>query len=344
MVQLVALSELPLHETGKGKNRLQRLQAIVIAGPTASGKTALAVEVAEILGGPVINADSMQVYDLLPVVTARPTPEEMRRIPHLLFGHVHPSEAYSVARYLDDINPILADLAQQGTTPVIAGGTGLYFKAMLEGLAPVPEIDAGIRRSLRERGLSEPGALYRELETADPQAAATLKPGDSQRIIRALEVVLSTGKPLAWWQNREPRAPALQADACLKIVLLPEREVLRERIAQRFENMMETGALEEIEALLSLGLPKVLPAMRAIGVPQLARHVKGECDLAEAVELAVNATRQYAKRQSTWFRNQFGYQRSGTSSGYANWNFCDTVKTAEALIKVQIKDVVNHKR
>jgi len=318
------------------------LKAIVIAGPTASGKTTLAVDTARMLGGPVINADSMQVYDWLAIITARPTSDEMLGVEHLLFGHVHPSRAYSVAQYLGDVAPVLAGLDARGLVPVIAGGTGLYFKALFEGLAPVPDIDDAIRQSLRGRGLSESGALYHELQSHDPQAAAALEPGDSQRIIRALEVVLSTGKTLAWWQDKQQQEPILRAEECLKIVLLPERDIVRARIAERFEKMVTAGVVEEIEALLALGLPAELPAMRAIGVPQLARYINGDCDLSDAVQLAVNATRQYAKRQSTWFRNQFGKLPASETDPFSNWHFCPTIEAASTLINSCKEKIVNH--
>ncbi len=287
------------------ENGLKRLDAILIAGPTASGKSALAVDVAREYGGAVVNADSMQVYDILRVLTARPQPQEMKGVDHFLFGHVDPSITYSVARYLEDVRPVLHQLKAEGSLPVITGGTGLYFKALLEGLSAVPPIDPALRAEIRERASHDLEEVYRELALLDVEGAAQLKPGDSQRICRLLEVVRSTGKPLSWWQARERTRPILDSGSCLKIVLAPDRKALRHKIAARFGSMIENGALEEVEQLLAMRLSPDLPSMRAIGVSQLRDYLSGKTGREEAVRLAVTATGQYAKRQSTWFRNQF---------------------------------------
>ena len=279
--------------------------AILIAGPTASGKSALAVEMAKKLDGVVINADSMQVYGILKEITARPDDQEMQGIEHLMFGHVHPAKPYSVAVWLQEAGESLERARLQGKIPILVGGTGLYFKGLLEGLSAVPEIDPVIRRHLRDASDHDIAPLYRELAELDNVAASRLEPGDSQRIVRALEVVKSTGKPLSWWQVQKKQEPVLRSDDCEKIVLLPDRDVLKARIANRFANMVDNGAIEEVEKLLELGLDTEMPAMRAIGVMQLANYLKGEIPLEEAMELSVIATRQYAKRQMTWFRHQF---------------------------------------
>ena len=278
---------------------------ILIAGPTASGKSALAARLAQ-SGGAVINADSMQVYDLLQVLTARPGSEELSLAPHHLFGHVSPAAAYSVARWLDDVKPVLDELAARGARPVFAGGTGLYFKALLEGLSQVPPIEPEIRQSLRKAAQTDLARLYGELERADPESRCRIKPGDSQRIVRALEVVRSTGKPLSWWQAQDGGRGQLAAKDCIKVVLEPDRTGLRARIAARFSDMMKAGAIDEVRALLALDLPGDMSAMRAIGVREIAACLEGTLSVEAAIDKAVTATAQYAKRQSTWFRNQFG--------------------------------------
>lgn len=298
---------------------------ILIAGPTASGKSALALRLAR-ADGAVINADSMQVYDVLQVLTARPGKEEASVVPHHLYGHVNPGEAYSVARWLYDVEQVLDDLDRRGMRPVFTGGTGLYFKALLEGLSQIPPIDEDIRRALREAAETDLATFYDELEKADPESWRRIKPGDSQRIVRALEVVRSTGKPLSWWHSRDGGKGLLAAKDCIKVVLEPDRLQLRERIAARFHAMMEEGAIEETRALLALNLPGDKPAMRAIGVREIAACIGGDLSREAAIEKAVIATAQYAKRQSTWFRNQFG----------ADWLRFDDADAAFAGISGQL--------
>lgn len=280
-------------------------KAILIAGPTASGKSALAINLAKKHDGIVINTDSMQVYSVLHQLTARPDEHEMDGIDHQLFGHIHPSQAYSVAEWLNEVSDLLGKIGASNQTPIFVGGTGLYFKAMLEGLSEVPPIDRDLRRELRDKSLVDLEALFRELQSLDPVGAAKLEAGDSQRIVRALEVVKSTGKSLTHWQNQKPGPSILSAGDCQKIVLSPPRPLLHERIAFRFDKMVDSGAIEEVKALLELGLDQEMPAMRAIGVSQLQDHIEGKTSLEQAIELSVIATRQYAKRQSTWFRHQF---------------------------------------
>ncbi len=280
-------------------------KAILIAGPTASGKSALAIKLAKKYDGIVINTDSMQVYSVLHQLTARPDEDEMDGVDHHLFGHIHPSQTYSVAGWLNEVRCFLGNITTRNKTPIFVGGTGLYFKAMLEGLSEVPLIDPDLRRKLRDASLVDLEALFRELQLLDPVGAAKLEAGDSQRIVRALEVVKSTGKSLTHWQNQKPGPSILRAEHCKKIVLSPPRPLLHERIAHRFGNMVDNGAVEEVKTLLELGFDREMPAMRAIGVSQLQDYVEGKTSLDEAIELSVIATRQYAKRQSTWFRHQF---------------------------------------
>jgi len=280
-------------------------RCILIAGPTASGKSGLAVDLAGRYNGVVINADSMQVYDVLNVLTARPDPSEMAGIEHRLFGHISPDQLYSIALWLEEVRKLIEAVEKKGQTPILVGGTGLYFKALLEGLSPVPKIDADIRRELRERSEGELSDLYRELGELDPVSAGLLRPTDSQRIVRALEVIKSTGKPLPWWQSRDGGAGLLAKRNPARVLLMPERKVLHERIEQRFHRMMDSGALEEVRQLLALDIDPKMPVMGAIGVRQLAKALDGTLELEEAIGLSVIATRQYAKRQTTFFRHQF---------------------------------------
>lgn len=310
-------------------------EAVLIAGPTASGKSGLAIEVAKTVEGAVVNADSMQVYDVLSVLTARPDPNNTESIEHLLYGHVHPSHGYSVAQYLADVSAVLKKLKRDGVVPVFTGGTGLYFKALLDGLSEVPPIDETLRAEIRNRIETDLAGAHEELRRMDPEGAKRIKPGDSQRVSRALEVVHSTGKPLAWWQGRTRQQPLLSAGNCLKIVLMPDRAVLRQRIAQRFGRMIEEGALDEVQVLVDLELSKDLPAMRAIGVKPLASYLGGEMALDEAIRQSVTATHQYAKRQSTWFRNQFLAQNPGdTRSG---WALAGSPEAAMAMVQEFVK-------
>jgi tRNA dimethylallyltransferase len=280
-------------------------RCILIAGPTASGKSGLAVDLARRHNGIVINADSMQIYDVLNVLTARPSADDMANVEHLLFGHIHPSTPYSIAKWLHEASSAISSVEGKGMTPILVGGTGLYFKALLEGLSPVPEIDGEIRRHLRERSETDVGGLYSELQQLDPVSHGLLRPSDSQRIVRALEVVKSTGKTLPWWQERDTDTGFLAGKKPNKILLMPERLLLHERIEQRFKSMIDHGALEEVRQLIGLGIDENMPPMRAIGVRQLAGHIAGDLTIDEAIELSVIATRQYAKRQTTFFRHQF---------------------------------------
>ena len=277
---------------------------ILIAGPTASGKSALALELAAKLGGVIINADSMQVYRDLRIITARPTPDEEKRVPHRLYGHVDAAENYSVGRWFGEAAAALADTFGQGRPAIMTGGTGLYFSTLTRGIAAVPPVPAEIRRVVRNRLTTEGvAALHQELSKRDPATAARLKPGDRARITRALEVVLATGRSLTQWH--EDNMPArLDLAAAAKVFLMPNRDELGLRIDARFDAMMAAGALEEVRAFAARNLDPNLPAMKAHGVPWLIRHLKGEIAMAEAVAQAKRDTRRYTKRQATWFRNQ----------------------------------------
>jgi tRNA dimethylallyltransferase len=283
---------------------MRKPDAILIAGPTASGKSALALALAEKLAGTIVNADSMQVYRDLRVITARPTAQEERRVPHRLYGHVDAAENYSVGRWCRDVGKVLGELKAQGRTAILVGGTGLYFKALTAGLAAVPPIPSDIREQVRGRLRSEGvRALYEDLRARDPQTANRLMPNDRARISRALEVMLATGRSLTDW-HREGMPPLLDAGRAAKVFITCERAELVRRIETRFAAMLDAGALEEVRALAARRLDPSLPAMKAHGVPWLIRHLNGEISLEEAAAGAVMDTRRYAKRQLTWFRNQ----------------------------------------
>ena len=275
---------------------------ILIAGPTASGKSALALEMAARHGGAVLNADSMQVYRELRILTARPTPEEEARAPHRLFGHVSVRDAYSVGRWLDDVAGALAWCAGAGYRPIIVGGTGLYFKALLEGLAPIPSVAPEIRAHWRrEAGVRTAPELHKVLAERDPEMAARLDPGDTQRIVRALEVIDSTSVSLAEWQRR-PGTPLIREHEAECYVVSRSREEVRRRVDTRFDAMMAAGALEEARAIAALDLDPELPAARAHGLRPLLAYLRGKMTLDAAVEAGKLETRQYVKRQEIWLR------------------------------------------
>jgi tRNA dimethylallyltransferase len=277
---------------------------ILIAGPTASGKSALALELAQARGGAIVNADSMQVYRDLRIITARPSPAEEACVPHRLYGHVDAAENYSVGRWCVEAAAALAAAKQESRPAIIVGGTGLYFKALTQGLAAVPPIPADIRNDVRTRLASDGvAALHADLTRRDPAAAARLMPNDRARITRALEVVLATGRSLLAW-HEEGLPASLDPAHAAKIFLDVGREELSQRINARFDAMMAAGALEEVRALAARHLNPSLPAMKAHGVPWLIRHLNGEISVADAIEHAKLETRQYTKRQGTWFRNQ----------------------------------------
>jgi tRNA dimethylallyltransferase len=276
---------------------------VLIAGPTASGKSAFALEIARALNGVVVNADSMQVYRDLRIITARPTQEEEASVPHLLFGHVDAAINYSVGRWLADFKAALDRLAREGRFAVVTGGTGLYFKAALQGLSDIPQVPEEIRARVRARALgATPQQLHAELKRLDPETAARLRDTDPQRLLRALEVFETTGKPLAHFQGART-APLLDAN-CPAYFLAPPRGELYARINARFDKMIAAGALDEVRALGARGLDPALPAMRAHGVPHLLAYFEGRLSLAEAIERGKADTRHYAERQVTFARHQ----------------------------------------
>lgn len=280
------------------------IRAVLIAGPTASGKSALAVAIARRFGGTVVNADSMQVYADLRTLTARPTVEEEAVVPHRLYGHVDGAVNHSAMRYAADVATVLAELAQSGSLPVIVGGTGLYFKALTEGFSAIPPVPEAVRTAFRERVADQAtGSLHAELYGLDPVMGERLRPSDRMRIMRALEVKIATGRSLASFQG-ERRPGPLDGLPLLKLFVSPEREEVRRRIDARFETMMAQGALAEVAALRDRRLDPLLPVMRAHGVPGLIAHLDGAMGLDEAIARGQADTRAYAKRQMTWFRHQ----------------------------------------
>jgi tRNA dimethylallyltransferase len=277
-------------------------RALLIAGPTASGKSGVALALAEKFGATIVNADSMQVYADLRVLTARPTADEEDRAPHRLFGEIDGAVNYSVGRWSRRVQEILDEI---GEGPVIlVGGTGLYFRALTEGLSEMPTVPEAVRAATRERAERRATAdLHAELQTLDPDTALRLRPSDRQRTLRALEVFAATGRPLASFQGAR-RAPALAPGEWTGLFLGPDREALYRRINARFDAMIAKGALDEAAALAERRLDPALPVMRAHGVPHLIAHLEGRLTLAEAAERAKVDTRHYAKRQFTWARHQ----------------------------------------
>ena len=276
---------------------------LVIAGPTASGKSSLASALAQEFGGTVINADSMQIYCGVPILTAQPTEAEQARLPHRLYGAMEPGEVCSAGIWRGMAVAACQEAWEEGRLPVVVGGTGLYIRSLTEGLSPIPDIPEAVRDEAR--------ALFAELGNArfharlgerDPVMAARLDAGNSQRLMRAWEVLQATGRSLAEWQA-DPREGGLDADTAT-LLLLPPRDALYENCDRRLEAMLEQGALAEVEALMKRGLDPALPAMKALGVAEFAAHLRGEIGLDAALAAAQQATRRYAKRQVTWFRHQ----------------------------------------
>lgn len=278
---------------------------MLIAGPTASGKTALAIKTANERDGIILNADSMQVYDDLRLLTARPTEEEEAQAPHRLFGHVSGHGDYSVGSWLRDIKTELEVIRDAGKTPIIVGGTGLYFSSLLEGLSEIPSVEPEIVSQLKEQWDEDPDKVRQDLCQLDPQMAERLTPSDRQRTIRALAVLKASGRSILYWQARKG-APLLDGSSCEKLILTPDREWLYNRIDRRFEMMMAGGAIEEVETLAKKNYALDRPVMKAIGVSQIMSHLTGALTLDETIRLSQTASRQYAKRQMTWFRNQMG--------------------------------------
>lgn len=284
--------------------RLTKFSAILIAGPTASGKSALAVRLAQAFGGAIINADSMQVYRDLRVVTARPDPLEEAKAPHHLYGHIDGAVNYSAGLWLADVARVLEVIRGEGRLPVFVGGTGLYFKSLTLGLSEIPHVPEAVRARIRAQAAGvSPSELHARLMHRDPASAARLRPTDPQRILRALEVFEATGKSLVSFHTARA-APLLDTKNIFAVFLATEREALKSGIDRRFDAMLQAGALQETAALHARGLDPALPVMRAHGVPHLIAHLNGSISLAEAARLAKLDTARYAKRQLTFARHQ----------------------------------------
>jgi tRNA dimethylallyltransferase len=304
----------------------------VLYGPTASGKSDLAVAIAERLNGVVINADSLQLYAELRILTARPDEDALARAPHRLFGVLPVAEASSAAWWRDAALAEIGAARAAGKHPILVGGTGLYLKTLMEGLSPVPTANAEARTKATALYAEIGGEAFRTvLAERDPVIAARLEPGDRQRLIRAWEVVEATGTPLSEWQAL-PKDPGHSLDFRL-IGLMPPRDALYARIDRRFTAMLERGALEEAARFDALNLSPALPANKALGLPELRRHLKGEIDLTEATRLAQQASRNYAKRQTTWFRNQIprGKKSAGTHVSHAQFGELSERNLAEII-------------
>ena len=277
----------------------------LIAGPTASGKSAAALELAKALdktgrGAVIVNADSMQVYADIPVLSAAPDAQEQSQCPHVLYGAWDGADACSAAAWAARARDEIAKAHEAGAVPILVGGTGMYLKVLLEGIAPIPEIEPHVREVVRAM---DTAAAYAALQIEDPLRAAELQPADSQRIARALEVKRSTGVTLADWQQAKSGGIADDVTLCAAVIM-PERQFVYDRCDTRFAAMIETGAVEEVEALLARGLSPALPVMRAIGVPEISAMIRGAMTKDEAIDAGAQSTRNYAKRQFTWLRNQ----------------------------------------
>lgn len=279
---------------------------ILIGGPTASGKSAKALEIAERERGTIINADAMQVYAGLPILTSQPGPSDTKLAPHELYAIIDPAERFSVGQWLPRARRAIRQALDAGRTPIVIGGTGLYFKALTEGLADIPDIPEDARAAAQQLYAElGPEKFRAELAKLDPGSVERLKPNDKQRLIRAYEVARHTGKPIGSWQKQPSRAPDLPVFNLRRILIMPPREELYATCDKRFLKMMERGALEEVRALLARKLDPGLPAMKILGVRELGAFLNGELTRETAIAKAQQATRNYAKRQMTWFRNQW---------------------------------------
>ena len=275
----------------------------LIAGPTASGKSALALRLALETGGEIVNADALQLYADLRILSARPSAEEQAKAPHHLFGHVDAADGWSVGRWLRAAVPILDDIAARGRTAIVVGGTGLYFSALTQGLAEIPQVPAETRREAQaDYDMMGELSFRGRLGAHDPAAAIRIAPGDRQRLVRAWEVFAATDTPLSDWQ--QSGEPALAPDAWRAVALEPPREALYARCDARLEAMVAAGVLDEVRALRARGLDPALPALKAVGMREFSAHLSGETSLEDAVALAQRETRRYAKRQTTWMRGR----------------------------------------
>ncbi len=286
----------------------------IIAGPTASGKSALAIERAKALNGAVINCDSRQIYNDLPILTAQPSEEDKRVVPHYLYGTLHPNEVCSAGSWRAMVVPLIEKLLNENTVPIITGGNGLYIKTLMEGISPIPDVPDEIRKAAnaKQKELGNP-AFYEELNKRDPETAAQYHPNHTARIVHAWEILEATGKPLAHWQKQPKSAPPSDWQFDITLVM-PEREKLYARCNARFEQMLEMGAVEELKAFdakLEKGeIKNDAILVKTVGTDALRRWQKGEISREEAITLATTETRQYAKRQTTWFNNQIAPQKN----------------------------------
>jgi tRNA dimethylallyltransferase len=282
-----------------------RTPIVIVAGPTASGKSALALRLADDIDGTIINADSMQVYSGVEIITSQPDADARERKPHRLYGVLDPADPCSTARWRDLARAEIARTEEAGRVPILVGGTGLYLRTLTSGIADLPPIAEEARSTARRRHADLGGAAFRlELATLDRESAERLHPSDTQRLIRAYEVAVGTGTPLPEWQRRAHADGAASGFAAFTIVLDPPRDGLRGAIATRLRAMVKAGAIDEVRALIARGLPADRPAMKALGVREFGAHVAGESTLDEAIAATAVATAQYAKRQATWFRHQ----------------------------------------
>lgn len=284
---------------------------LILAGPTASGKSALAIALACEFNGVIINADSMQIYSDLRVLSARPSVEDEALAPHRLYGALDGAEVCSAARWRALAMTAVEEALSEGRLPIVCGGTGLYLRALTDGLSAMPEISDDVREAVRDRlAAIGPEALHAELADEDRVMAARLNPTDPQRIARAMEVLKATGRSLADWQADAPMTTPPEDWKFTTLALIPPRDILYERCNKRFRIMLDQGAIEEVSALKARGLDRSLPVMRALGVPELIAYLEGEITLEEAETKACTATRRYAKRQNTWIRNQIVSKKS----------------------------------
>lgn len=301
---------------------------IVIAGPTASGKSGLALDLAKKLNGVIINADSMQVYKEIPILAATPSSKEQKIVPHKLYGIYNASIRGNMVDWLNLAKKEIHSAQENKQIPIVVGGTGLYIETLIKGSTPIPETPSDVRKEItrlyQEKGLD---FLYQELKKIDLPTAERLSPNDTTRIRRALEVWSHTGKNMTYWQS-VPLIKHFNSDEFVCIYINPPREILDERARTRFDKMIKQGAIQEVEALMQQNLSDSLPAMRALGVQELKSYLLGKCDLDEAVEAAKLHTRQYAKRQTTWFNNRFQADFCLNDYSKNNKNFVDDIKKA----------------
>lgn len=290
---------------------MNKVIAHLIAGPTASGKSRLALEIAQNQNGVIINADAMQVYSGLPILTAQPSREEIETAPHELYGVIDPSENFSAGKWRKIAVKCIQQTLEKGKTPIITGGTGLYFKVLLEGLAEIPPIPQSVRQEAKQLYEKIGHTAFREeLTKMDPKSAKSIKPNDKQRLIRAWEVAKFTGKPLGYWQKKTAASGLPDSLFFHKHLLMPPKDELYKACDKRFVEMMKKGAIDEVKALLRKNLDPDLPAMKIIGVKEISAFLKGEITKEEAIKMAQRETRRYAKRQMTWFKNQKLWQES----------------------------------